>query len=137
MPGEFGFIVWIIIGALAGFIASRIMGTSKSQSWLMDIVIGIIGGLVGGWILGIFIDTDGSGLIVTFLTALLGAVILLMALEGHLQPALSRCVAAKGAHLVRWAPFVRVRRLRRVVNLCDITSSYVARIDQSAPGWVT
>lgn len=77
MPGEFGFIVWIIIGGLAGFIASRIMGTSKSQSWLMDIIIGIIGGLVGGWLLGIFIDTDGSGLIVTFLTALVGAVILL------------------------------------------------------------
>ena len=77
MPGTLGIIGWIIIGGLAGFIASRIMGTSKSQSWFMDIIIGIIGGLVGGWILSIFVNTDDAGLIVTFLTALLGAVILL------------------------------------------------------------
>ena len=43
-----GFIAWIVVGAIAGFLASKLMGSSESI--LMMIVLGIVGGLVGGWV---------------------------------------------------------------------------------------
>lgn len=48
------FLVWIVIGGLAGWIASKIMGTDAQQGILLNIVVGIVGGLLGGWILGLF-----------------------------------------------------------------------------------
>ncbi|AGT06642.1 putative membrane protein [Corynebacterium glutamicum MB001] len=73
-----GWITWIIIGGLAGWIASKIKGTDAQQGILLNIVVGIIGGLLGGWLLGIFgVDVAGGGLIFSFITCLIGAVILL------------------------------------------------------------
>jgi uncharacterized membrane protein YeaQ/YmgE (transglycosylase-associated protein family) len=43
-----GFISWIIVGAIAGFLANLIMGSR--QGLLMMVVLGIVGGLVGGFI---------------------------------------------------------------------------------------
>ena len=43
-------LVWIIIGAVAGWLASIVMKTNASQGLLADIVVGIIGGFVGGGI---------------------------------------------------------------------------------------
>jgi uncharacterized membrane protein YeaQ/YmgE (transglycosylase-associated protein family) len=43
-----GFISWIIVGAIAGFLANQI--TSSRESVLMTIVLGIVGGLVGGFV---------------------------------------------------------------------------------------
>ena len=43
-----GFIAWIVVGAIAGFLANLIMGSSKGL--LMMVVVGIVGGLVGGFI---------------------------------------------------------------------------------------
>ena len=43
-----GIILWIIFGALVGWIASAIMKTNDGV--LMDIVIGIVGSVLGGWI---------------------------------------------------------------------------------------
>jgi uncharacterized membrane protein YeaQ/YmgE (transglycosylase-associated protein family) len=43
-----GLIAWIVVGAIAGFIANQIMSTG--QSLLMMIVLGIVGGLIGGFI---------------------------------------------------------------------------------------
>ena len=43
-----GFVAWIVVGAIAGFIASKIMGSSEGL--LMMIVLGIVGGLVGGFV---------------------------------------------------------------------------------------
>ncbi len=72
-----GFIAWIIIGGLAGWIASKVMGTDAQQGVIMNIVVGILGGLLGGWLLGAFgARTDGIN-IVSFLTAFVGACILL------------------------------------------------------------
>jgi uncharacterized membrane protein YeaQ/YmgE (transglycosylase-associated protein family) len=45
-----GLILWIIFGALAGWITSIIAGTNKEQGWLMNIVLGIAGAIVGGFI---------------------------------------------------------------------------------------
>ncbi len=71
-----GFLAWIIIGGIAGWMASLIMKTREGI--LLNIVVGIVGGLIGGWVLGLLgISPDGNGLVASFLTALLGACILL------------------------------------------------------------
>lgn len=73
-----GILGWIIIGGLAGWIGSKIMGTDASMGIVLNIVVGIIGGFLGGFLLGMFgVDVEGGGLIFSFLTCLLGAVILL------------------------------------------------------------
>ena len=75
-----GFIGWIIIGGLAGWIASKIKGRDEQMGILLNVVVGVIGGLLGGWILSLFgVDIGGgfTGLILSFLTCLVGAVILL------------------------------------------------------------
>ena len=43
-----GFISWIVVGAIAGFLANQIMGSREGL--LMMIVLGIVGGLVGGFV---------------------------------------------------------------------------------------
>jgi uncharacterized membrane protein YeaQ/YmgE (transglycosylase-associated protein family) len=73
-----GVIGWIIIGGLAGWIGSKITGSDAQMGIVLNIVVGIIGGLVGGFVLqGVGVDVAGSGLLYSFLTCLLGAVILL------------------------------------------------------------
>lgn len=74
-----GFLSWIIVGALAGWIASMIMKTDASMGALANIVVGIIGALIGGWVVGLFgINVmDGALRIESTLTAILGSVILL------------------------------------------------------------
>ena len=42
------FIAWIVVGAIAGFIANQIMGTREGL--VMMVILGIVGGLVGGWL---------------------------------------------------------------------------------------
>ncbi len=71
-----GIILWIIFGALAGWIASAIMKTNDGV--LMDIVIGIVGAVIGGWIMS-FLGFGGvTGFnIYSFLVAILGAVVLI------------------------------------------------------------
>lgn len=73
-----GWIGWIVIGGLAGWIASKIKGTDAQQGILLNIVVGIIGGILGGWILSLFnVNVAGAGIIFSFITCLIGAVILL------------------------------------------------------------
>lgn len=43
-----GFIAWIVVGAIAGFLANQVMGSREGL--LMMIVLGIVGGLVGGYL---------------------------------------------------------------------------------------
>lgn len=72
-------IIWIIVGALAGWIASMIMKTDAQMGALANIVVGIIGAFLGGWVVSLFgINVDSGELnIPSILTAILGAVILL------------------------------------------------------------
>ncbi|MDN5682420.1 GlsB/YeaQ/YmgE family stress response membrane protein [Corynebacterium glyciniphilum] len=73
-----GFIGWIIVGGLAGWIGSKIMGTDASMGIILNIVVGVIGGFLGGWLLTLFgVDVAGGGIIFSFITCLVGAVILL------------------------------------------------------------
>lgn len=68
-------IVWIVIGGLAGALADRLIQGDK-LGILGNILIGLIGGLIGGAILGIF-GLGGTGIIWTFVTAFIGAALLL------------------------------------------------------------
>lgn len=74
------FIGWIIIGGLAGWIASKIMGTDAQQGILGNIIVGVIGALIGGFVL-FFIELGDAGFIVRLLTATVGAVILIWLLR--------------------------------------------------------
>lgn len=71
-----GWIGYIIIGAIAGWIAGKIM-RGGGAGILMNIVIGVVGALIGGFVLSFFVDTASGGWWFTLFTAILGSVILL------------------------------------------------------------
>ena len=77
-----GIILWIIFGALAGWIASIIMGTNAEQGAMANILVGIVGSLIGGLIANLlgFGSYSGFNLGSIFL-AVLGSVILLAILK--------------------------------------------------------
>ena len=71
-----GIILWIIFGALVGWIASLIMKTDQEQGAMLNIIIGVVGAVVGGWLMSFFGETGISGFnLYSFLVALLGAVV--------------------------------------------------------------
>lgn len=76
-------LVWIIVGAIAGWLASIVMRTNRSQGLLEDIVIGIVGGILGGFILdALNIGGQVTGLnIGSIVVAFIGAVILIALLR--------------------------------------------------------
>lgn len=71
-------LLWIILGALAGWIASLIVKTNDQQGILMDIVVGIVGAFLGGFVFNLFGAAGVSGFnLYSILVAIIGAVILL------------------------------------------------------------
>lgn len=73
-------IVYLIVGAIVGYIASRIMNTNSQQGLLMDIVVGIVGAFLAGLVLSplLGIGTINDAITIpTVLVSLLGAMILL------------------------------------------------------------
>ena len=73
-----GIILWIIFGAIVGWIASKIMGTDAQQGVGMNVIVGIIGAVIGGWIMSFFGETPVTGFdLYSFLVAILGAVVLI------------------------------------------------------------
>ena len=79
MNPSYGIIMWIIVGALAGWIGSKIMGTDGRQGGLANIIIGIVGAVIGGFVArAAFGDSSSNnGLIASFFVALLGACIVI------------------------------------------------------------
>jgi len=74
-----GIISWIIIGALAGWIASMITGNDKKMGAGKNIIYGIIGGLLGGFVMNLIGDYGMTGFnLWSLLVATIGAVILLL-----------------------------------------------------------
>jgi uncharacterized membrane protein YeaQ/YmgE (transglycosylase-associated protein family) len=79
-PG-IGILGWIIIGALAGWIGSKVMGTDAQQGGLANIGIGVLGAILGGFITRRFFGADlgHNGLIASFGVALLGSCLVILA----------------------------------------------------------
>lgn len=75
----FNFIGWLILGALAGWIASLIVGTNRQQGCLIDIIVGIIGAFLGGFIFDqLNVGPQATGLnLPSLFVAVIGAVVLL------------------------------------------------------------
>jgi uncharacterized membrane protein YeaQ/YmgE (transglycosylase-associated protein family) len=71
-------IAWIVLGLIAGFIASRIVNKA-GEGALLDIVLGIVGAVVGGWLFNAFGMGGVSGLnVYSLLVAVVGAVVFLV-----------------------------------------------------------
>lgn len=76
-------VVWLIVGAIAGWLASIVMKTNRSQGLITDIIVGIVGAFIGGFVLNALgVGGAVTGLnIASILTAFIGAVILLALLR--------------------------------------------------------
>ena len=79
MNPAIGYLGWIIIGALAGWIGSKLMGTDARQGGLANIVVGIIGAFVGGFVTQRFFGDNlgNNGLVASFGVALLGSCVVI------------------------------------------------------------
>jgi uncharacterized membrane protein YeaQ/YmgE (transglycosylase-associated protein family) len=73
-----GLVAWIIFGAFAGWVASKLAGRDDQMGCLMNIVVGVIGAFIGGAIVGFFTGGFDVGFnLVSFVVAVVGAVLLL------------------------------------------------------------
>lgn len=73
-----GIVLWIIFGALVGWVASMFTGDNGRQGALGNIVVGIVGAFIGGYLVSIFGGSGVTGFnLGSFIVALLGAIILL------------------------------------------------------------
>jgi uncharacterized membrane protein YeaQ/YmgE (transglycosylase-associated protein family) len=79
--GTGGIIVWLIVGAVAGWLAGLVV-KGGGYGLIGDIIVGIVGALIAGWLLprlGLVIG--GPGIIGQIIDAFIGAVILLIILR--------------------------------------------------------
>jgi uncharacterized membrane protein YeaQ/YmgE (transglycosylase-associated protein family) len=77
-----GFIVWLIVGGIIGWLASLVMKTDAQQGVFLNIVVGIIGAFLGGWLgsvmgIGGADINDGAFNVTSLLLSLVGAIVLL------------------------------------------------------------
>lgn len=75
-----GLLLWIVFGALVGWVASLVMGGKGGLMW--DIVVGIVGAVVGGFVMSLLGEGGAGGFtLYSFLVALLGACIFIAILR--------------------------------------------------------
>jgi uncharacterized membrane protein YeaQ/YmgE (transglycosylase-associated protein family) len=70
-----GFLAWIIVGLIAGWLAGQVM-KGGGYGVLVDIILGLLGGLLGGWLFGQLGLGAGGGMVGSIIVAFIGAVIL-------------------------------------------------------------
>ncbi len=75
-----GFISWIIVGLIAGFLAGQFM-KGGGYGIVGDIILGILGALIGGWLAQNLLGIGSTGLIGSIIVAFIGAVILIAILR--------------------------------------------------------
>ena len=87
-----GIIAWIVLGAIAGFIANLIMG--GGEGLIMMIVLGIVGAVVGGFIAGtVFHVADVTGLnLESLVVAVFGAIVVIFVVRTFMSRGTSRRV---------------------------------------------
>lgn len=72
------FFMWLILGLVAGFIASHLVNR-RGEGMILDILLGIVGALVGGWLFHLFGHEGVNGLNMhSMLVATVGAVVFLL-----------------------------------------------------------
>jgi uncharacterized membrane protein YeaQ/YmgE (transglycosylase-associated protein family) len=73
-----GFLSWIVLGLIAGFIGSKIVN-KRGDGLIIDIFLGIVGAVVGGWLFSFFGLHGATGVnLYSILVAVVGAVVVLM-----------------------------------------------------------
>jgi uncharacterized membrane protein YeaQ/YmgE (transglycosylase-associated protein family) len=75
------FILWLIVGGIVGWIASKIMRTDAQQGLILNVVVGIVGALLAGWLISPLVGegtiNQGDFSVGSLLVSLVGAVVLL------------------------------------------------------------
>jgi uncharacterized membrane protein YeaQ/YmgE (transglycosylase-associated protein family) len=74
------FIIWIIVGAIAGWLAGMVV-KGGGFGLIGDIVVGIVGAIIAGWLLPQLGIVIGSGFVAAIIDAFIGAVILLVIIK--------------------------------------------------------
>ncbi len=76
-----GFIVWLIVGGIVGWLASLIMHTDAQQGWLQNVIVGVVGAFLAGLLLSPLFGTStinqGNFSLASVLISVVGAVVLL------------------------------------------------------------
>jgi uncharacterized membrane protein YeaQ/YmgE (transglycosylase-associated protein family) len=75
-----GIIIWLIVGAIAGWLAGMVV-KGGGFGLIGDIIVGIIGAVIAGWLLPQLGIVIGSGIVGAIIDAFIGAVILLIILR--------------------------------------------------------
>lgn len=71
-------LLWIVFGAIVGWIASMIVGTDAQQGTLGNIIVGIVGAVLGGFIMNAFGQSGVTGFnFYSFFVSILGSIVLL------------------------------------------------------------
>ena len=74
-------IVWLVVGGLVGWVASKIMSTDAQQGILLNIVVGVIGAVLAGWFISPMVGestiNQGNFSLGGLVVSLLGAIVLL------------------------------------------------------------
>jgi uncharacterized membrane protein YeaQ/YmgE (transglycosylase-associated protein family) len=71
------FLAWIVLGLIAGFIASKIVNR-RGEGLVLDILLGVVGAFAGGWLFHLFGASGVSGLnLYSLFVAVIGATVLL------------------------------------------------------------
>ena len=73
---EHGIIAWLIIGAIAGWLAGLLV-KGGGFGLIVDIIVGIVGAFIGGWLAGVLGISLGGGFVGSIVVAVIGAVVLL------------------------------------------------------------
>ena len=74
-----GPIAWVVLGGLAGWLASKFVGNDREQGIIGNIIAGIVGAVVGGWAFNLLGGTGVTGFnLWSFLVAVVGAIIVLV-----------------------------------------------------------
>ena len=70
-------LIWLVAGAIIGWVASIMMRTNAQQGTILNIVVGVLGALVGGFLLGANTINQNVFNLNALLVSLVGAVVLL------------------------------------------------------------
>lgn len=74
-----GIIIWLVVGGVAGWLASVVMRTDGQQGLLLNVIVGIVGAVIANLIFGVGINDAIT--VMTFIYSVIGAIILLAILN--------------------------------------------------------